>query len=68
MDNNSLADKNRGKIIIMTVNPEDYKGTKDYIIVEELKNSVNIAVALGRPLFFKINMRKNRMIQKKIEY
>ena len=30
-----------------------YSGTEDYIVSEDLRNSVNIAVALGRPLLIK---------------
>ncbi|MGI5921275.1 MAG: AAA family ATPase [Syntrophomonadaceae bacterium] len=30
-----------------------YKGSSDYIVSEELRNSVNIAIALGKPLLIK---------------
>jgi len=30
-----------------------FTGTKDYIVAEDLQNSVNVAVALGRPLLIK---------------
>lgn len=30
-----------------------YQGTEDYIASEDLRNSVNVAVALGRPLLIK---------------
>ncbi|NLO97433.1 MAG: MoxR family ATPase [Peptococcaceae bacterium] len=30
-----------------------FKGTKDYVISDDLRNSVNIAIALGRPLLIK---------------
>jgi len=44
---------NRGEIIAMTETLIDFKGTNDYIIAEELQNTVNVAVTLGRPLLIK---------------
>ncbi|MGI6307802.1 MAG: AAA family ATPase [Dethiobacteria bacterium] len=37
----------------MSENHQLFTGTKDYIASEELQNSVNISVALGRPLLIK---------------
>ncbi len=30
-----------------------YKGSENYIVSDELRNSVNIAIALGKPLLIK---------------
>lgn len=37
----------------MTNNIIQYKGSNNYIVSEELRNSVNIAIALGKPLLIK---------------
>jgi len=37
----------------MQLEMQPFKGTADYIASEELRNSVNVAVALGRPLLIK---------------
>ncbi|MBP2629163.1 MAG: MoxR-like ATPase [Firmicutes bacterium] len=37
----------------MTVKLAEFQGTNDYIVAENLKNSVNVAIALGRPLLIK---------------
>jgi len=37
----------------MQVKMREFKGTGDYIASEDLRNSVNVAVALGRPLLIK---------------
>ncbi|HEX3032568.1 MAG TPA: MoxR family ATPase [Bacillota bacterium] len=37
----------------MTVNQLKYEGSADYIVSEDLRNSVNVAVTLGRPLLIK---------------
>jgi len=37
----------------MQVEMQEFKGTADYIASEDLRNSVNVAVALGRPLLIK---------------
>ena len=37
----------------MQLETQQFKGTADYIASEELRNSVNVAVALGRPLLIK---------------
>lgn len=37
----------------MVGNEFKYKGSDDYIVSEDLRNSVNVAVALGRPLLIK---------------
>lgn len=37
----------------MTNNTVQYKGSSNYIVSEELRNSVNIAIALGKPLLIK---------------
>ena len=34
-------------------NTAQYKGSDDYIVSEELRNSVNIAIALSKPLLIK---------------
>lgn len=37
----------------VTRNMNEYRGSADYIVSEELRNSVNIAIALGKPLLIK---------------
>jgi len=37
----------------MSKNLASFQGTDDYIVSEDLRNSVNVAVALGRPLLIK---------------
>ena len=37
----------------MANNMAEYKGSSDYIVSDELRNSVNIAMALGKPLLIK---------------
>lgn len=37
----------------MTTNFERFEGTDDYIVSEDLRNSVNVAVALSKPLLIK---------------
>jgi len=37
----------------MQVEMQQFKGTADYIVSEDLRDSVNVAVALGRPLLIK---------------
>jgi len=37
----------------MTLNMTQYRGSSDYIVSDELRNSVNIAIALGKPLLIK---------------
>ncbi|NLV20638.1 MAG: MoxR family ATPase [Syntrophomonadaceae bacterium] len=37
----------------MTKNMAIYKGSADYIVSDDLRNSVNIAIALGKPLLIK---------------
>jgi len=37
----------------MTLNMARYQGSSDYIVSDELRNSVNIAMALGKPLLIK---------------
>ncbi|OPX84253.1 MAG: ATPase family associated with various cellular activities (AAA) [Pelotomaculum sp. PtaB.Bin104] len=37
----------------MQVEVQEFKGTADYIVSEDLRNSVNVSTALGRPLLIK---------------
>ncbi|OPY57951.1 MAG: ATPase family associated with various cellular activities (AAA) [Pelotomaculum sp. PtaU1.Bin035] len=37
----------------MQVELQEFKGTADYIVSEDLRNSVNVSIALGRPLLIK---------------
>ncbi|OPX89844.1 MAG: ATPase family associated with various cellular activities (AAA) [Pelotomaculum sp. PtaB.Bin104] len=37
----------------MQVEVREFKGTADYIVSEDLRNSVNVSMALGRPLLIK---------------
>jgi len=37
----------------MQVEVREFKGTSDYIVSEDLRNSVNVSTALGRPLLIK---------------
>jgi MoxR-like ATPase len=38
---------------MMAKNAVHYKGSSDYIVSDELRNSVNISIALGKPLLIK---------------
>jgi predicted ATPase with chaperone activity len=42
-----------GGIIKMAKYNDMYNGSSDYIVSEELRNSVNIAIALQKPLLIK---------------
>src|SRR5665647_194316 len=42
-----------GGIMSMSKDMVQYKGSADYIVSDDLRNSVNIAIALGKPLLIK---------------
>ena len=51
-ENTNTARKNRG-IERMNMNTTGYRGSADYIVSDELRNTVNIAIALQKPLLIK---------------